>query len=64
MNTTKLDHDLALQEHIARLERDIPLGRLGLPSDVAGLVKFLLSDQASWITGSEFVIDGGKTKSI
>jgi len=48
----------------ARLERDIPLGRLGLPSDVAGLVKFLLSDQASWITGSEFVIDGGKTKSI
>ena len=64
VNMTDLDHDLALQEHIARLERDIPLGRLGLPSDVVGLVKFLLSDQASWITGSEFVIDGGKTKSI
>lgn len=64
VNTTSSDHDLALWEHVARLERDIPLGRLGLPSDVAELVKFLLSDQASWITGSDFVIDGGKTKSI
>ena len=64
VNTTSSAHDLALREHIVRLERDIPLGRLGLPSDVAELVNFLLSDQASWITGSEFVIDGGKTKSI
>ena len=64
VNTTTSDHESALGEHIARLERDIPLGRLGLPSDVAELVKFLLSEQASWITGSDFVIDGGKTKSI
>jgi len=64
VNTTNLDHDSAMQEHILRLKKDIPLGRLGLPSDVAGLVNFLLSDQASWITGSEFVIDGGKGRSI
>jgi glucose 1-dehydrogenase len=37
----------------------IPLGRLGSPQDVAGLVAFLASDDASYITGSTFVIDGG-----
>jgi len=35
-----------------------PLG-LGKPEDVAALVCFLLSDQAKWITGSEYIIDGG-----
>ena len=33
--------------------------RLGQPHDIAALVLFLLSDQASWITGSAFTIDGG-----
>ncbi len=36
-----------------------PMGRLGVPSDVAGAVAFLLSDEASWITGQTLVIDGG-----
>jgi len=38
-----------------------PLGRAGLPSDIAELVLFLVSDQSSFITGGEFVIDGGQT---
>jgi glucose 1-dehydrogenase len=38
---------------------NIPLGRLGTPEDVAGLVAFLVSDDAAYISGSTFVVDGG-----
>lgn len=43
----------------ARLERYCPSGRLGHPSEVAGLVAYLASDEAGSVTGSEFVVDGG-----
>ncbi len=36
-----------------------PIGRLGTAEEVAHLVTFLLSDKASFITGSQHVIDGG-----
>jgi NAD(P)-dependent dehydrogenase (short-subunit alcohol dehydrogenase family) len=38
-----------------------PLGRLGVPEDVAAAVAFLLSDDAAWVTGRTLVIDGGLT---
>jgi NAD(P)-dependent dehydrogenase (short-subunit alcohol dehydrogenase family) len=38
-----------------------PMKRLGLPEDIAGVVAFLLSDQASWVTGQTVVLDGGVT---
>jgi len=38
-----------------------PLQRVGVPEDVAGLVLFLASDASSYITGTEFAIDGGLT---
>jgi NAD(P)-dependent dehydrogenase (short-subunit alcohol dehydrogenase family) len=38
-----------------------PLGRLGIPEDVAGTVHFLCSSDAGWITGQTIVIDGGYT---
>jgi NAD(P)-dependent dehydrogenase (short-subunit alcohol dehydrogenase family) len=38
-----------------------PLGRLGEPEDVAAAVTYLLSEQASWVTGQTLVLDGGST---
>lgn len=36
-----------------------PLGRLGEPTDLAAMALFLASDESAWITGQEFVVDGG-----
>jgi NAD(P)-dependent dehydrogenase (short-subunit alcohol dehydrogenase family) len=44
-----------------QLARDIPLGRLGEPSEVAEMCVYLLSDESRFVTGAEFVIDGGLT---
>jgi 3(or 17)beta-hydroxysteroid dehydrogenase len=44
-----------------RLPRDIPLGRLGQPAEIAALCVYLLSDAAAFITGADLPIDGGLT---
>ena len=49
------------QEAIDAVSADVPLRRLAQPREVSNLVVFLASDEASYITGAEFVIDGGQT---
>lgn len=43
----------------ARFNDMYPLGRIGTPEDVANVCGFLLSDEAKWITGQSFIVDGG-----
>jgi 3(or 17)beta-hydroxysteroid dehydrogenase len=45
----------------ARLTRDIPLGRFGTAAEVAEMCVYLLSDESRFVTGAEFIIDGGLT---
>ncbi|WP_223555024.1 MULTISPECIES: SDR family NAD(P)-dependent oxidoreductase [Lysinibacillus] len=47
------------KETMNRLVRATPMGRLGQPEEVANAILFLASDEASYITGAELVIDGG-----
>jgi NAD(P)-dependent dehydrogenase (short-subunit alcohol dehydrogenase family) len=41
-----------------------PAGRVGLPRDIAAMVAYLLSDEADFITGQNFVVDGGMTRKM
>lgn len=49
------------QEFIDRLSKKSPLGRIGKPEELKGIFTFLCSNQASYITGQNFVVDGGWT---
>jgi NAD(P)-dependent dehydrogenase (short-subunit alcohol dehydrogenase family) len=42
----------------------IPLLRMGIPQDIAEIVGFLISDRAAWITGSNFIVDGGQNPTV
>jgi len=56
--TTQLT-DVLPEEARATMLSATPLGRLGDPADVAGAVRFLCSDEASFITGEVILVDGG-----
>ena len=47
------------QEMFEKLEKSQPIGRMAKPEEVASLALFLCSDEASFITGSDYPIDGG-----
>ena len=44
-----------------QLSNNIPLKRIGKPQDIANAILFLLSDESSYITGTEIIVDGGLT---
>lgn len=51
-------------QHSERDRMQHPAGRVGVPEDVAALVDYLLSSEAGFITGSNFVVDGGMTRKM
>jgi len=48
-------------EFIKMMEEGVPLGRLGTPRDIANAALFLVSEDASYITGTTIIVDGGQT---
>jgi 3-oxoacyl-[acyl-carrier protein] reductase len=57
MTEAYLDDPETLQE----INKGIPLGRVAHPDEIAAVIAFLASDEASYITGSAIVVDGGRT---
>lgn len=52
------------KEHTQKEKQQHPVGRVGRPEDVSSLALFLASDSAGFITGQNFVVDGGMTKKM
>ena len=53
-------HDRLPKEVIDKVRNSVPMGYVAEPEDVAGVVAFLASDDARYITGQSILIDGGR----
>jgi len=57
---TEANRSTTPQAIVKQIVQTLPLARMGTPEDLAGMCLFLLSDEASWITGQIFNVDGGQ----
>jgi NAD(P)-dependent dehydrogenase (short-subunit alcohol dehydrogenase family) len=60
MVTTRIHEDAGDPERLARLAPNIPLGRAGEPEEIANAIAWLLSDEASYVTGTTLRVAGGR----
>lgn len=54
--------EVAYEKFLERSKETHPLGRVGKPEEIAGLIYYLASEKASWITGATYQIDGGRAQ--
>ena len=57
---TEANRTTTPQEIVQDIVKGLPLSRMGTPEDLVGMCLFLLSDEARWITGQIFNVDGGQ----
>jgi 3-oxoacyl-[acyl-carrier protein] reductase len=55
---------ITIEQYYEKIQRDIPMGRLGEPREFAALAVFLASKRASYITGQSIAVDGGWIKAL
>jgi NAD(P)-dependent dehydrogenase (short-subunit alcohol dehydrogenase family) len=59
-NNPQFEHDNLTEAQIEeQIQRTVPMGRQGLPEEMASVVSFLASEDASYITGQTLLVDGG-----
>lgn len=59
VNTPLGERFINTPEKLSAIEKRNPMRKVGSPEDIANMIHFLLSDQASWITGQIIAVDGG-----
>jgi len=55
---------LTEEQYAAKHAATVPLGRIGRPEEFAGVIAFLASEQASYITGATIIVDNGMIRSL
>jgi 3-oxoacyl-[acyl-carrier protein] reductase len=55
---------ITFEEYLKESAREIPLGRLGRPEELADVIAFLCSERASYVNGTTFTVDGGLARGI
>ena len=58
------ERGLSFEAYLEQSAREIPVGRLGRPEDLADAIVFLASERASYITGITLSVDGGLTRGL
>ena len=53
------DEEVLAQAYKDSYVKQLPLGKIGMPKDIADMVLFLASPDADWITGQNYIVDGG-----
>ena len=58
------EHGISVEEAMERFPEEAGIARYGEPEEIAGLIAYLVSREAPWLTGSSVRMDGGEIKGV